>query len=167
MKTKYDIKTAGNSIGGRQGWAYICNSGEVTVLKADLDAPQEYNDFKKYGTVRVVWNYRGRESFKPTTLEWNACHGEGRWELGSAGCCISSSFGLSDAMEMIENTQAPIVRAGQIVAIASYSSQTAYLQLYKVNDRIDISCQTVASFRPLTDEEMQEVVQMANYWLDR
>ena len=33
---KNDIKTAGNIIYGRQGWAYICNSLKFAVLKADL-----------------------------------------------------------------------------------------------------------------------------------
>ena len=163
---KYDIQVKNNSIGGRQGWAYVCNSGEIAVLKANLDSKQEYDDFKTYGKVRVVWNYRGREHFKPTTLEWNACHGDARWELGSGGCCLSGSFGLSDALDMIEETQTPIVRAGQIVAIASYSSQTAYIQLYRVSDRIDVNCQTVATFKPLTDEEMNEVKQNAVKWLN-
>ena len=163
---KYDIQTKNNSIGGRQGWAYVCNSGEIPVLKADLDRKQEYDDFKKYGNVRIVWNYRGREHYKVTTLEWNACDGEARWVLGSWGCCLSGSFGLSDALDMIEETQTPIVRAGQIVAIASYSSQKAYIQLYRVSDRVDINCQTVASFRPLTEEEMSEVKKNAVKWLN-
>lgn len=164
---KYDIQTKNNSIGGRQGWAYVCNSGEIPVLKADLDKKQEYDDYKTYGTVRIVWDYRNHEHYKATKLAWNACHGEARWELSSGGCCLSGSFGLSDALEMIEETQTPIVRAGQIVAIASYSSQTAYLQLYRVSDRVDINCQTVASFNPLTDEDMSEVVKNANRWLNR
>lgn len=162
---KYDIQTRANSIGGRQGWAYVCNSGEMPVLKVDLDSKQEYDDFKKYGKVRVVWNYRGQEHYKVTTLEWNACHGEARWKLGSAGCFLSGSFGLSDALEMIEETQTPIVRAGQIVAIASYSKEKAFLQLYKLSDRVDINCSTVATFKALTDEEMAEVVKNANRWL--
>lgn len=165
--SRNDIQISGNSIGGRQGWAYVCNSGEITVLKADLSIKQEYNDFKQYGTVRVIWNYRGHESYKSTTLEWNACHEEARWQLGSAGCCLSSSFGLHDALEMIEETQAPIVRGGDVVAIACYSTEKAFLKLYRLSDRIDINCQTVATFIPLTDEEMKEVVSNANRWCNR
>ncbi len=170
-KMRNDIKTSENAIGGRQGWAYVCNSGRFVVLKADLDKEQEYDDFKEYGTVRVVWNYRGRENYHATTLAWNACHGTARWELCSGGCCLSSSFGVYDAVEMIEETQAPIVRAGDIVAIASYSVDSDYkmaeLRLFKISDRIDIHCQVTATLIPLTEEEMKQVAIDADKWCNR
>ena len=163
---KYDIRTAGNSIGGRQGWAYICNSGEVTVLKADLDKAQEYEEYKTYGKARVVWNYRGHEAFSTCELAYNACHGEAFWELTSWGCCLSASFGISDALELIEDSQLPVVRKGEVIAIASYSTKSAILRLYKI-EHVDIHCQTVARLIPLTEEEMAEVVKNMNKWLNR
>ena len=169
MNRKNDIQVKGNSIGGRQGWEYICNSGEVPVLKADLDKKQEYEEYQEFGNVRIVWDYRGTESFKTCQLAKNSCHGDTYWELSSAGCCLSGSFGFYDAMESIEDANTPIVRKGQIVAIASFSkeSKIAYLQHYKINGRVDINCQTVAKFEKLTDEEMQEVVKTANRWCNR
>lgn len=161
----YDIKTVNNSIGGRQGWAYVCNSGEIKVLEANLDKPQEYDDYKTYGNARVVWNYRGRENYKTCRLAWNACHGDARWELGSGGCFLSASFGVSDAVELIKDAQLPILRKDDIVAIASYSKEKAFIQLYKLDGRIDINCQVVATLRPLTADEMSEVVKNANRWL--
>lgn len=161
----YDIQTKNNSIGGRQGWAYVCNSGEVKVLKANLDLPQKYEDYKTYGNVRVVWNYRGRENYKTCQLAWNACDGKANWELTSGGCFLSSSFGLRDAIELIEDSQCQVLRKDDIVAIASYSKKQAFIQLYKLDGRIDINCQTVATLRPLTDDEMSEVVTNVNRWL--
>lgn len=160
---KYDIKVIGNAIGGRQGWAYILNSGEIPVLRADMDAPQEYDAYKTYGTVRVAWNHRNRELFHETTL----ANDDGKWKLVSGACFLSASFGYEDFMECLEGSQAPVVRKGGVVAIATYSnaSRTACTKLYKVG-RVDINCMTCANLTPLTDEEMQEVVKNANKWLD-
>ena len=168
MNRKNDIQTKSNSIGGRQGWAYVCNSGEITVLKADLDIPQEYDEYQTFGNARVVWNYRGSECFKTCRLAKNSCHGETFWELSSGGSYLSASFSAYDAIEMIEDTQTPIVRKDEIVAIASFSKsqKLAYLQLYKM-DRVDIHCSTVVKFEKLTYEEMQEVVKKANRWCNR
>ena len=163
---KYDIRTAGNSIGGRQGWAYVCNSGEVTVLKADLDKPQEYKDYEQFEDAKVVWNYRGTEAYHTCTLARNSCHGEAFWELSSSGCALTASFGLSDAMEMIHNAQLPIVRTDKVIAIAQYNSKAAFLSLYKV-DKVDIHCSTVAKLIPLNDEEMSKVLKNINKWLNR
>ena len=161
---KFDIQVKGNSIGGRQGWAYICNSGEVTVLKANLDLPQEYEDYKTFGNVRVTWNYSGQKHYKTCQFAKNKCNREvARWELTSGGSCLSSSFGLHDAIEMIEDSQSQVVNENDVVAIASYSKETAYIQLYRVG-KVDICCETVAVLNPLTEEEMQEVVAHANKW---
>ena len=163
---KYDIQTVGNNIGGRQGWAYVCNSGEVTVLKADLDKKQEYEEYKTFGKARVTWNYRGHETFSTCELAYNACHGEPYWELTSWGCCLSASFGLHDALELIDDSQAPVVRKGEVIAIASYSTKSAMLRLYKI-EHVDIHCQCVAKLIPLSDEEMEEVKKNINKWLNR
>ena len=162
---KYDITVSENKIGGRQGWAYVCNSDEVTVLKVDLDKPQEYKDYRKYGDVRVPWKYCGRENYQVCTLAWNSCYDEPYWELSSGGCCISSSFGYHDAMELLNNSQAPIVRADKVIALAKYSSERVSLSLYKLG-KVDIHCSTTAKLIPLNDEEMSEVVKNINKWLN-
>ena len=163
---KYDITVAGNSIGGRQGWAYIGNSGEVVVLKADLDKPQEYKEYQEFCNARVAWNYNNSESYKPCTLAHNSCYGEPYWELTSGGCGISAHFGYHDAMELINNAQMPIIKADSVVAIAKYTSKTVGVSLYKLG-RVDIHCQTVAKLIPLNEEEMNEVVRKINVWLNR
>ena len=162
---KYDIQVKGNSIGGRQGYAYILNSGEFAVLRADLDKNQEYDDFKTYSGVRLAWNYRGHELLKDCTLAWSGENGRDVWELKNYGSCLSASFGLSDVLEMIESANTPIVRKGDIVAIARYSKEWASISLFKCA-RIDIHCSTSAVFEPLSDDEMNEIVARANKWLN-
>ncbi len=158
---KCDVKVAGNVIGGRQGWAYIGNSNEIPVLKADMDAEQEYKDFKKYGKVRFAWNYHGEDIFEVGTLEYF----EEKWSIGSYGACLSDNFGYHDAMELIEASQLPIVRAGQFVAIAQYTKEKAWITLWKAG-RINVNCSTVTAFEPLTDEEMEEVKKRVIKWAD-
>ena len=157
---KYDIQIKGNSIGGRQGYAWVCNSGEVKVLTADFEAPQEYEDYKKYGKAKVTWNYRGHESHKTCTLANN----EGTWELTSGGTFLSGSFGYHDLMEMIEDAQLQVLKPEDIVAIACYSSTTIYIRLYKLG-KVDIHCSTVARLQELTDEEMADVKCNILKWL--
>ncbi len=160
-----DIRVNGNSIGGRQGWAYVCNSGEIAVLKADLDASQEYNDYRQYGKVRAIWEYKNRENYKTCRLVNDRCDGGNSWELKSGGCCLSASFTVYDAFDMIDDSQLPIVKRNGIVAVASYSKQSdsASIQLFKLS-RVDINCQTVATLIPLTDDEMNDIKKRAEQW---
>lgn len=162
---KYDIKISDNKIGGRQGYAYVCNSGEVKVLTANRDLPQEYDDYKQYGKVRVVWNYRGQESYKTCTLTWDS-ESTYCWKLTSGGTMLSASFGYYDLMEMVEDAQSQILRPDDVIAIVSYTSKVVIVKLYKLG-RVDIHCSIVASLIELSDEEMAEVKAKALRWLNR
>jgi hypothetical protein len=161
---KLDIQINGNVIDGRQGWAYICNSMRVPVLKADLDREQKESGFATFDEVRVIWEYRGHESGKTCTLE---CE-NGKWSLGSWGCCLKGDFTIEDRFESIKEASLPIVKKDQVVAIALHSKLNGFviLQLFKVG-KIDINCMTVADLKPLTDEEMQEVKKDIERWCDR
>lgn len=159
-----DIQINGNVIGGRQGWAYICNSMKFAVLKADMDKEQEYDDFKTFGQVRVIWNFRGHENSSEGTLEVE----KGKWSIGSWGHCLKASFGFHDMMESIERANLPVIRKDDVVAVALHSKkfEFASLMLFKVGN-IDINCQTVTRLTPLTDEEMQEIKKDADRWCNR
>lgn len=161
---KNDIQINGNVIGGRQGWAYICNSMKFAVLKADLEQDQEYDSFKTFGNVRVIWDYRGTDSCMTGTLEVE----NGKWSIGSWGCCIKADFGFHDMIESINDANLPVIRKDDVVAIAMYSDRIdfASLSLFRVG-RIDINCQTVTRLTPLTDEEMQEIKKDADRWCNR
>lgn len=169
MKTKFDIRTAGNMIGGRQGWAYICNSGKFAVLKADLDAPQEYDTYKTYSKARVVKTYKdGRTMPITATLAHDTKDNKNVWQMTSWGCGISSSFGYHDMEELIENATIPTMKQDEIVVVTTFSKifKFAGLMLFKVK-HVDIHCQTTAILEPLTDEEMYSVVADADRWCRR
>lgn len=159
---KNDINVVNNMIGGRQGWAYICNSRRFEVLKADLDAPQEYEDYQQYGDIRLVKTCKdGGEISHEGQL---VCE-NGVYKITSGGCMLSGSFGFGDCMELIENANLPVLHEGDVVAVAKYSkySHTALLSLYKVG-KIDMFCQTMTRFTELTDDEMAQVAKDADRW---
>lgn len=162
---RFDITTVMNMIGGRQGWAYICNSCKFAVLRVDLDKEQEYEEYKQYCDVRVKVQTKSHgELFSKAQL---VCD-EGTYKLTSWGCGIHSQFNFYDGMELIESANTPMLEADDIVALASYSSErkSVYLGLYKVG-RVDIHCQTVAKLIELTEEEMKDIVKDAEMWCMR
>lgn len=161
--SRNDIQISGNSIGGRQGWAYICNSGKFAVLKADLEKKQEYLEYREYCKARLAWEYDGKELYDVVDLAFDTEHGDARWEFTGGGACLSARFGYSDAMELIESANLPIVRKDDIVAIASFTSTAVMLKLYKVG-KIDKFCIVRTVLTPLTDEEMNEVKKDADRW---
>lgn len=162
---RFDILTVGNMIGGRQGWAYICNSNRFNVIKVDLDKEQEYDTYKTYEQVRVITTSRnGCELLTNARL---ACD-EGKWKLTSWGCCISGSFNYFDAMELVEAANLPQVKEGEVVALAQYSEKnhSVFLQLFKIG-KVNIHCTTVATLEELTEEEMKDIAMDAEMWCRR
>lgn len=157
----FDITINKNSISGRQGWAYVCNSGEIPVLRADADIPQEFVDYREFEPVRVKHQWNGKEMPIVGTLVWE----NGNWFVTSGGCCISSNFGISDVMDLVNNSQAPVIEEGQTIAIAfvSESASTASLMLFRV-DKVDSLCSRVCNLVPLSYEEMQKVLKYAETW---
>lgn len=168
--SRNDIKTCLHSIGGRQGWAYICNSGKFPVIKADFTTPTKYDDsdYRDFGNAaRIAWTYRGHESYKTCSLDYS----EGEFSFGSGGCCLSARFGFDDALELVADANLPIIRPNDIVAIAKIvnkaDEQAIVLEMFKLSGRVDINCMTVAKLEPLSDEEMKELVADAERWCNR
>lgn len=161
---KLDINVSGNFIGGRQGFAYICNSGKFSVLKADTDKEQEYKGYNQFEKVRVAWNHRNQEIHSTGTL---VCE-NGDWSISGGGACIHSGFSFHDRLEDIENANLPILKANDVVAIALLSKKHEFvlLQLYKVG-RVNPNCMTMAKLTALTNDEMKEVVKDATEWCNR
>lgn len=157
-----EIIISGNTIGGRQGFAYVCNSMKYPVLIADIDKHQGENGYCRFDTVRVVWNHRGKEMPVEGTLEVE----DGKWSIGNGGCCLSASFTYSDMVESITNANAPVIREGQVIAVALKSDKAkhCWLMMFKVG-KLDIHCTTMCELIDLTDDEMKEVVADAKRWL--
>lgn len=166
MKYEYDIKTADNSIGGRQGWAYVCNAHEIPVLVANLDNHSEYDmeNYRKFNTVNVYVNNKMGDFTVDGTLTLS----EGKWKIISGGCFISASFNYHDSKRLIDGATAPVIHKDEVVAIAVYSDkhQVSCLQLYKAR-RIDPYCTVICNLEPLTEDEMKDVVENAKRWLSR
>lgn len=162
---RLDITAVENSIGGRQGWAYICNSCKFAVLRVDFDKEQEYETYKTYGDVRVKTQTKSHGELHTKA---RLVSDEGTYKLTSWGCGISSSFGYYDAMELIDSANSPMLKADDVVALAKYKKEkkTVFLSLYRVG-RVDIHCQTVAILEPLTEEEMKDIVRDAEMWCMR
>ena len=168
MKFKWDITTKKNEIGGRQGWAYICNSMAFEVIKIDCDTKSEYEDYIPYDTkVRVARQYKdGTISTIETGIAY--CADKDEFILGCGCIGISSRFSFYDMMELIDNANLPVVHENQVIALGKYSKRLgmAQLHLYKVGN-VDTHCSTVAKLIPLNDEEMADVVKNAERWCDR
>jgi len=162
---KYDIDIVDNHIGGRQGFAYICNSMKFTVLEADMCKEQKYNNYRTYASVRVATKYKNTEITAKGKLEFE----DGKYFIGcNGGCCISSRFCFEDKLELVKNASLPVVRKDDIIAIAVYSKKinAIFLELYKVG-KIDTNCMRLTNLIPLTDEEMEQVKMDAVRWLER
>lgn len=164
MKNKFDIQIKGNMIGGRQGWAYICNSLKYPVLKADMDAPQEYEDYKTFSNVRLIYKIGDRDLPKVTELTVE----NGKWSLTSGGSMLKDSFSFSEMTDFLKVTDMQQVRENDIVVVAMFSNNVnfAWLQLFKVG-KLDKHCIKMAELIPLTEEEMMEIEQDAYAWCER
>ena len=159
---KNDITLNANIIGGRQGFAYICNSRKYPVVKIDLEAEQKYDDYKTFGKIRVLKPHRNNDLVVTSEIEWEK--GEG-FSLGGHGTCITSSFSFNDMEQLVEDANLPAVREGDIIALAITFKSIKHmnLALYRVG-KVDIHCTTIANLIPLTDEEMKEVKADADAW---
>lgn len=161
MRFEADVKVSGNIISGRQGVAYVYNSNKIVNLVADMDLPQKYDTYKVFGKAKVAWTYRGRENGSVGTLEME----DGRWFIGSGGCCLADRFTFEDVVELVENSQAPLLHEGHLVAITllSKNNRIASTQLYKCG-KVNIHCMEMAELIPLTEDEMLNVVADVKQW---
>lgn len=149
---KADIKWVCNTIGGRQGWAYIYNTHEIPILKADMIAGKtEFDNYYSFNTVNVKYTRKGDTRITDGTLVRDE---DNKWKITSGGCCISASFTYNDAMKMIENANAPIIEEGKVVAIARHDDKCVALDLFKVG-KVDPHCIVVCELIPLIDDIYQ------------
>lgn len=166
MRTNFDIVIKGNSIGGRQGWAYICNSMEVTVLNAEINANDSFGDgeWKEITPVKLHEFHRNTNVYYNGMLELE----KGQYKIGGHGACLSSRFSYYDAIELAKASNYPLVMKDKIVAVVENmkDAELVIIKLFKIG-RIDPFCMTMTKLIPLTEEEMQEVRKKAIKWLNR
>ena len=82
----------------------------------------------------------------------------------SGSCiCLSNSFGYSDYKEIVDNAQAPLIRADQEVVIAIYDSsiKRAFApMIVHTGKRVDPLCSTPLDFEPV---DMTPYLRMAGF----
>lgn len=160
--TNLDIRVSGNLLGGRQGFAYACNSGDFTVIPIEIDnATKEGGTFHKFGTVRIPKSFNGRSSYIKGSLECS----EGKWMIGGYGCCIKSDFGFNDMDELVSDATSPVVEPGKpfVVAWIFREIGNVSLNFFKI-DKVDPHCTVIANLIPLSDEEMESIRKDAKEW---
>jgi len=168
---KADVKVIGNVISGRQGVAYVFNSGKIKSVIADIDAEQEYADrgYCRWKDVIKVHKDTTRYSLEKvgSLVEELDENKNVSWKITGGGSCLSASFGFEDVLEDAINANLPTVSTDDILAVAQISkkSKIYLISLFKVGS-IDINCQVMARLTPLTDEEMKEVVAKINRWVN-
>lgn len=166
-----DIKVTRNTIGGTQGWAYICNGHEIPVLIADFrDKLQkdficfdkacvkktlsDGNELYLYGNL-VFDEERSKD---PTRMDGFA--------IESDGCCITNSFTYSDAIELAKNSQLPVIKEHGKVAICVIRDTDVALYLYEIN-HIDSHCAIMCELTPVSNECAKVIAKAANAWCRR
>jgi len=167
---KADVQIKKNFIGGRQGYAYTFNSGKIKTVKIDLGQYQEYRDCKKWRDVIKAHKQTSRFDIDKTCSIYHIFNDDGSdvWELSCAGAFLSNSFDFNDLMELANNANLPVVNEGDIVALFQFSdlAKAGCVQLFKVG-KIDIHCSTVAKLIPLSDEEMKQIADDVQRWVNR
>lgn len=166
MRINIDVEVNGNEITGRQGLAYVFNSGEMHAIRCDLDKKQEYRAYKEYSEIKV---YDERRDLKSVgTVFHNLCNGQEFWEIAGYGCCLHASFGFHNKMEMLDQVNLPVLKKDDIVAVVEFSKeeQSFSCKLFRVG-KVDIFCSTMATLKPLTDDEMIAVRSDVIAWVNR
>lgn len=153
---KNDIRISGNIIGGRQGVAYIRNSGKFPVIEINLDVPSA-----EYGEVRFETIRGGRTAYVTGTV----CAEDGSLFATCYGSSIKASSGYDDLAEMIHESSLPKIRENEPVAIVMHSPSGRYGQiaLYKV-PKVNTRCSVIATFEVLNENEMAQIRQDAEAW---
>lgn len=74
-----------------------------------------------------------------------------RIDLMQGSSCLKASFGYSDVMEMLENANKPHLQAGQevVVVLNNPEAKACMVAMYKVSERVDLHCQTVATLEEM------------------
>lgn len=160
-----DVRVGSNLIGGRQGLAYVCNSGKIVNIMADANLVQKYSEdgYFQYDTKVKVQPERYDFGITGTLI-----NEKGDWQIVSGGCCLSSSFTFQDHMEMLQESTLPAIQEGDIIALNLVNKKDEFILtlLYKLS-KVKPHCMTLAHLIPLTDEEMEEVKQDVIRWASR
>jgi len=117
--------------------AMAMNFGKYPVIRIDRETPKDgYNDFYEGDQIKVLTPKPG---YPDSYATGKIYYSEGKYGVMTDASCLHASFGYADVLEMIENAQAPVVKAGQeVVLIEDYPERrTCCVRIMKVSDRVD------------------------------
>ena len=126
------------------------NFRKYPVLSIDLANADEYG--LKGCKVRIEAGTMSNGLPRTIHAELRVFNDERKLTLQSGCTCLSDSFTYSDYMEMVENAQAPLIKADQDVVIAIFDSRnrTPYApMLVHTGSHVNPHCITPLSFEPV------------------
>lgn len=140
--------------------AIAINYGFWPVLGVDLDAPQEYDDFKQFTMVNMWHENPFHPDHTPYWVKGQLTCDRGRFEIKGFGAMLKREFTATDVYDMVRESTYPKIKPGQIVALATFSQRLdlKFVRFMRVPDRVDIHCSTMAVLEDLTREEMEAEV---------
>ena len=117
----------------KDGWESVYEGSRVRI-----DEEREYGNAPMFRDCRAMIYVDNYGKGVPNTVENRLMAGV---ELAYYGCFISDGFGPYDVIEMAEKAQAPVVKAGQSVAIVYYwtdakNARYAAVRIMKVPDHV-------------------------------
>lgn len=145
-----------NSINGiplRNAAACIMNYRLAPVIPFDLGVCN--NRLVGDTTVRLEYGNR----FIHTTLKYSV--EDEKYMFLYSGAFLSADFGYDDFMELVNHSQSPSVKAGQVVVLATYFSNykgICGMHFMKVSDRIEPHCIESAYLTDATDEDIAPII---------
>lgn len=132
----------------RKEIAKALNFGEYPILDIDIDKAKD--GYAVGCDVKVAYNTR---NYGELETQGNIIVENGKEYITNNAVCIKSSFGVRDVQEMIRWAKAPVVRAGQEVAVVRHSTEYGVftVEIMKISNRIDAHCQIVAELEHIEE----------------
>lgn len=134
----------------RTEMAKLMNFGKYPVLSLDYDNIKD--GYGRGCRVRVAWDHSDKR-YAGMSSDCTLVYVNGEYSLNQGGACLKSSYDVSDFIDNIDRANSPLVHKGETVVLAVYSKSMnlSYCLLLKVEERLDIHCQTVAKLEQITE----------------
>lgn len=141
----------------RQEIAKAINFGHYPVLSIDMDDMPYGKGFVRGEEVNVAWDKAGYEGM---VSECQLVISDGKYKLLGSGVMLKANYNVFDFIDQVKKANNPVVRKGQVVAVAHYSrkSEVFFVRMMRVSDRISIHSQMVAELVDVPDDfKLKEV----------
>jgi hypothetical protein len=114
----------------REEFAKLVNFGKYPVLNVDMNQEGFMNEIFDGCKVKVDFGYFKTGERYLEAGEFKYYKKENKFYVANYGTCISNRFCYEDAMEAVENAQAPLIDEGQEVVIVVNNSKEKTVDVY-------------------------------------